>query len=116
MNDIKAIAGKFPIEGSPVDYTQIKTGHINQTYLVTTDQGVKYILQWINQYVFPNVNALMNNMSAISSFLKGDGQGKMAMISYIDTIDGHNYYDDGEGGAWRIYRFVDLDTELFPMK
>ena len=107
MNDIKAIAGKFPIEGRPLDYTQIKTGHINQTYLVTTDEGVKYILQWINQYVFPNVNALMNNMSAISSFLKGAGDGKMAMISYIDTIDGQNYYDDGQGGAWRIYRFVD---------
>ena len=107
MNDVKAIAAKFPIDGKPVEYSQIKTGHINQTYLVTTDQGVKYILQWINQYVFPNVNALMNNMSAISSFLRGEGQGRMAMISYIDTIDGQNYYDDGEGGAWRIYRFVD---------
>ena len=31
----------------------------------------------------------------------------MAMISYIDTKDGQTYYDDGQGGAWRIYRFVD---------
>lgn len=31
----------------------------------------------------------------------------MAMISYIDTTDGQTYYDDGQGGAWRIYRFVD---------
>ena len=29
------------------------------------------------------------------------------MISYIDTRDGRNYYDDGEGGCWRTYRFVD---------
>ena len=107
MHDIKAIAAKFPIEGVPAEYTQIKSGHINETYLVTTDKGVKYILQWINQYVFPNVNALMNNMSAISSFLRATGDGEMAMISYIDTIEGKNYYDDGEGGAWRIYKFVD---------
>ena len=107
MNDIKAIAAKFPTEGKPLEYSQIKSGHINETYLVTTDAGVKYILQWINQYVFPNVNALMNNMSAISSFLRAEGDGNMAMISYIDTLDGHNYYDDGEGGAWRIYKFVD---------
>ena len=33
--------------------------------------------------------------------------GRMAMISYIDTTDGQTYYDDGQGGAWRIYRFVD---------
>ena len=107
MNDIKAIAAKFPTEGKPLEYSQIKSGHINETYLVTTDAGVKYILQWINQYVFPNVNALMNNMSAIGSFLRAEGDGNMAMISYIDTLDGHNYYDDGEGGAWRIYKFVD---------
>ena len=29
------------------------------------------------------------------------------MISYIDTIDGERYYNDGHGGAWRIYRFVE---------
>lgn len=107
MNDIKAIAAKFPIAGAPVEYTQIKSGHINETYLVTTDAGVKYILQWINQYVFPNVNAIMSNMSAISHFLHDTSDGKMAMISYIDTLDGHTYYDDGKGGAWRIYKFVD---------
>jgi len=107
MNDIKAIAAKFPIDGEAVEYFQIKSGHINETFLVTTDKSVKYILQWINQYVFPNVNALMSNMSAISHFLQDSCDGEMAMISYIDTLDGHTYYDDGEGGAWRIYKFVD---------
>ena len=107
MNDIKAIAAKFPIDGEAVEYFQIKSGHINETFLVTTDKGVKYILQWINQYVFPNVDALMSNMSAISHFLQDSCDGEMAMISYIDTLDGHTYYDDGEGGAWRIYKFVD---------
>lgn len=97
----------FPTEGRPAECTQIKSGHINETYLITTDTGAKYILQWINQYVFPNVNALMSNMSAVSSFLRSHESGKTAMISYIDTLDGKNYYDDGKGGAWRIYRFVD---------
>ena len=97
----------FPIDGSPVSCEQIKSGHINETYLITTDTGSRYILQWINQYVFPNVNAIMNNMSAISAYLREHENGQMAMISYIDTLDGRSYYDDGQGGAWRIYRFVD---------
>ena len=101
------IAGHFPIEGKAVKVSQIKSGHINQTFLITTDTGSRYILQWINQYVFPNVDALMNNMAAISAFLRQREDGKMAMISYIDTKDGRTYYDDGQGGAWRIYRFVD---------
>ena len=97
----------FPTEGTPVSCTQIKTGHINETYLVTTDTGAKYILQWINSYVFPNVNAIMNNMSAISEFMHSRENDRMAMISYIDTRDGESYYNDGKGGCWRIYRYVD---------
>ncbi len=97
----------FPTQGEPVDCRQIKSGHINETYLITTDCGCKYILQWINQYVFPNVGALMSNMSAISAFLRKHQDGDMAMISYIDTLEGKNYYDDGCGGCWRAYRYVD---------
>ena len=100
------IARKFPVDGDVVSVSQIKSGHINETYLVTTDKGSRYILQWINRYVFPNVEAIMQNMSAISAFLRENHKGKMAMISYIDTLDGHSYYDDGMGGAWRLYRFV----------
>ncbi len=104
---MKSAIFHFPTEGKPVDCVQIKTGHINETYLITTDRGVKYILQWINRYVFPNVDAIMSNMSAISEFLRSKSQAEMAMISYIDTLDGRSYYDDGQGGCWRIYRFVD---------
>ncbi len=100
------IAHRFPIDGEVASISQIKSGHINETYLVTTHNGSRYILQWINRYVFPNVEALMQNMSAISAFLREHHKGKMAMISYMDTLDGHNYYDDGKGGAWRLYRFV----------
>ena len=97
----------FPVEGKPQTCEQIKSGHINHTYLITTDTGAKYILQWINRYVFPNVEAIMSNMSAIGKFLREGEEGRMCMISYIDTLDGRSYYDDGEGGCWRIYRFVD---------
>ena len=96
----------FPTDGTPAECEQIKCGHINQTYLITTDTGAKYVLQWVNQYVFPNVDAIMGNMSAISAYLRGQNE-RMSMISYIDTRDGKNYYDDGEGGCWRAYRFVD---------
>ena len=97
----------FPTDGQPVVCEQIKSGHINETYCITTDTGARYILQWINQYVFPNVSALMNNMSAISGFLARRDHGKTPMIRYIDTVEGESYFDDGRGGAWRAYRFVD---------
>lgn len=96
----------FPVDGRPVNCKQIKSGHINETYVISTDTGASYVLQWINRYVFPNVDALMNNMRAISRFLRCRSE-EMAMISYMDTLDGDSYYDDGRGGCWRAYRFVD---------
>lgn len=96
----------FPVDGKPVSCRQIKSGHINETYIINTDTGASYILQWINRYVFPNVDALMNNMRAISRFLRCRSE-EMAMISYMDTLNGDSYYDDGQGGCWRVYRFVD---------
>lgn len=97
----------FPTEGAPVACRQIKSGHINQTYLITTDTGAKYILQWINQFVFPHVDALMSNMSAISAYLRAHCAERTPMISYLDTREGGNCYNDGAGGCWRAYRFVD---------
>ena len=102
---------QFPTDGTPAECEQIKCGHINETYLITTDTGAKYVLQWVNQYVFPNVDAIMGNMSAISAYLRRQNE-RMSMISYIDTRDGRNYYDDGEGGCWRMYRFVDNSISL----
>ena len=97
----------FPTEGKPVECKELKSGHINKTYLVTTDTGTEYILQWINSYVFPNISAIMGNMSKISSYLKSRPGEKEAMISYIDTLEGEHCYNDGTTGTWRAYKFVD---------
>ena len=97
---------QFPVHGKPVTCEQLKSGHINETYLITTDCGEKYILQWINRHVFPNVEALMHNMAEISAFLQLGGENP-AMIRYLDTRDGQSYYNDRQGGCWRAYRFVD---------
>ena len=35
----------FHVEGKPLRCEQIKSGHINETYLITTDTGARYILQ-----------------------------------------------------------------------
>ena len=97
----------FPTDGTPTEYMQIKTGYIHKTYLVTTDTGNVYVLQCLNRFVFPNIDAIMNNMAAITSYLNARPELEVPMISYMDTIEGQHYYDAGEDGCWRCYRFVD---------
>ena len=98
---------RFPTDGRPVKCDEIRSGHVNTTYLITTDTGARYILQNVNTYAFPRTYIIMDNISAISRYLAAKSGEKPAMISYIDTLDGERYFDDGQGGAWRIYRFVE---------
>lgn len=98
---------RFPIDGSPVGCEEIRRGHVNKTYLITTDTSARYILQNVNTYAFPRIDVIMDNVAAISRHLAAKGGGKRAMIRYIDTLAGERWYDDGRGGAWRLYRYVD---------
>lgn len=98
---------RFPIEGEPVGCEELRSGHVNTTYLITTSAGARYILQNVSTYAFPKTYIIMDNVSAISRYLAAKDGESPAMIRYIDTIDGRRYYDDGKGGAWRIYRYVE---------
>ena len=46
------IVNKFDINEKVIEYAPLGNGHINQTYLVTCENNVKYVLQKTNHYVF----------------------------------------------------------------
>ncbi|MDE7373218.1 MAG: mucin desulfatase, partial [Clostridia bacterium] len=59
--EYKAIAEQFRIEGTVKEICPYGEGHINVTYLVTTDKK-RYIMQKMNTHVFPDSVGLMNNI------------------------------------------------------
>lgn len=77
-------------------------GHINVTYLAVTEDNELYILQKINNYVFKDVDLLMNNIVSVTSFLKKKNITSIQMIKVKDKyylIDNNDYY--------RMYKFMD---------
>jgi len=60
----------FKFDGEPVTKEPYGSGHINSTFLVVTDKNKKYILQKINNKIFPNVEGLMNNIMLVTEHLK----------------------------------------------
>ena len=102
----------FPIEGNPIDCVKMKNGRIHETYRVTTDTGAEYVLQCINQYVFRNVDAIMNNMRIVGSYLEKQGDGDTVAIRYLPTREGDSYLRNDKGEAWRCYRFVPHSISL----
>ena len=77
--DLRAIACQFLIYGEFRQAEPWGTGHINDTYAVVFDQGgtpVRYILQRINQKVFQNPPALMENIHSVTTHLGAKLAGK----------------------------------------
>jgi len=101
----------FKIVGTPVSCEPYGCGHINDTYLVTCDNGYKYILQRINNKVFPNVEGLMNNIVSVTTFLrqKTKAEGRNANRECLTPIKLLNdeWYIEEKNGFWRMFIFID---------
>lgn len=96
----------FKLKGQPKTCEPYGEGHINQTYLLITDQGAWYILQKINRRVFSNVEALMENITRVTRFLGQQEPDPRRVLTVIPTYHERDYYEDENGDCWRVYVFV----------
>ena len=112
---MKQILSMFKYEGEPCYCEAYGNGHINSTYKVECKNGDKttrYILQRINNNIFPDTAALMDNIENITAFLKDKirkrgGEVLRETLNLVPTVDGKNYYTDENGGNWRSYIFIE---------
>lgn len=108
------IAKNFKIEGTPVKIEECNSGHINKTYAITyktqKDKNEKYILQYVNTDVFPNLPNLMTNIKNVTTYMNENAKKKgistkRLTINIIDTVDNnkHSIYNKN----WRMENFID---------
>ena len=103
---IEKAAYAFQLDGNPVSCEVFGHGHINYTLKVHTDTGAEYILQRINTYVFKQPVVLMNNVSAVTEYLRQRVEEPRMALHFIPTSEGKFYHLDEEGQYWRMYDFV----------
>lgn len=97
---------KFAIKGSPVACSRYGFGHINETYLVTCDCGLRYILQKINKKIFPKPEELMENIAATTAYIAEHSNDPRASMHLVLTVEGKAYHRDAQGEYWRMYAFI----------
>ena len=100
------ILANFQLDGTAVSCELYGFGHINETYLVITTTQHRYILQKINNYVFKNVPALMENIAAVTGFLQTQEADSRRVLQLIPTVSQEKYLEY-EGSFWRIFDFVE---------
>ncbi len=109
---INKILEHFNIHG---DCSPYGNGHINNTYLC--NGSPRYILQKINQNVFPQPENVMENIENVTSHLRAkisqaNGDMTRETLTVIKTADGKLFYTDEDGSAYRAYLFVEGSRSL----
>lgn len=110
-NGILELAGAFNTEGTPISAKPYGGGHINGTYLITTDIGKKYTFQSINSNVFKKPQEVMSNIILILEHIKkkvteNGGDTSRECLEPVKTQNGELLYINN-GGYYRMYKFIE---------
>ncbi|OAM90514.1 aminoglycoside phosphotransferase family protein [Termitidicoccus mucosus] len=114
--DFTRLARGFALYGQCLGGQPYGNGHINDTYVVNFDQAgapVRYIFQRINNRVFKNVPALMDNIRRVTAHAAsqaaklGGGDVSRRALTLIPAHDGRPCLTDEHGGFWRCYLFIE---------
>lgn len=101
------IAQRFDIDAKPTSMQLIDIGHINKTYLVDYDNNEKYILQYVNTNVFPNLKELMSNAERVTEYMRRKEDS--VTIEFVPIKDTKDYIYNGN---WRMQKFI-VNTKTY---
>ncbi|QYJ75683.1 phosphotransferase enzyme family protein [Shewanella sp. FJAT-52076] len=103
----------YGLEGNAAKVSALGNGHINDTFLVTWDEG-SMVLQRLNTSVFPTPWTLVENAELISRHL-GEKEGKdygLKVVTPKTTAEGELGIDLGEVGFWRAIRYLKHSSSI----
>ena len=91
-------------------------GHINDTFVVHTHPEDlccrRFILQRMSPAAFKRPDQLMENIIGVTDYLgreieKSGGDRTREALQVVRPRSGEPYFTDSQGGAWRLYPFVE---------
>ena len=106
------IAKEFVISGEIANIKPFGSGHINDTFLITDENGHKYVLQKINGNVFKKPERVMKNIIGITDYLHKHSKNGMKTLEFVNCKNGKKYYKAPSGDVWRVYCYIDNAVSL----
>ena len=112
--ELSILINKFNIKGRLVALQPVGSGNINDTYLAiyrNTFTETQVILQRVNQKVFPDPEAIMNNLHVVTRHChekleddaaKGRDDRVWQMPRIVKAKDSKAYVRDEDGELWRV--------------
>lgn len=107
LNDIVL---QFDIPYSVKEIFPFGEGHINDTYIITTDSTFRYILQRINHQLF-NVENLMGNIQKVTDYLTHqyleEGLNPLAHVAMIIPTKSNQLYFFDDENYYRVFTYIE---------
>ena len=107
------VAKTFSASGNIIAIDCLKSGHINDTYKVTYQNGnsiIDYVLQRINGTVFPEPVKIMENIEAVAEHIRTKyenfGWDVHNVLFPLRTLNNMAYWRDSSGSYWRMYSYI----------
>ena len=101
------ILAQFALTDEVVSCEPSGHGHINKTFLVVTTAGERFVLQQVNNTVFKDMDGLMNNIAAVTTYLLERVDDPREVMQLVMTKDGKPYLYYEQREFWRMTRYVE---------
>lgn len=115
----RTMLDRFALPGQLLEVRPFGDGHINDTFLATTDNG-RFILQRISPVAFKRPDQVMENVAQVTAYLhrviaQDGGDPTRETLTLVPLKEGGVYTFDAEGGCWRVYLMIeDSKSYLLP--
>ncbi len=112
QKDLQHIASQFKIKGNVVEVKPLGNGLINTTYLVVTEgDAPNYVLQHVNNAIFPDVDLLMHNIVEVTGHIRKKLEAKHTTdidrkVLHFEPCNDGKYYYLHDGKYWRIMDYI----------
>jgi len=99
------IVDRFALSAPAAGVEPYGSGLINTTFLVTVEDA-RYILQRINDKVFPEPERIMSNLSVLAGHVAAHAEAGIRIPALIAARNGQSFVRDRQGGFWRLMEFI----------
>jgi len=103
MEGLNYILPEFGISAEGSRFERAKQGLINDTFFVEFGEQRKYVLQRINEYVFPNSRGLFHNLERCLPYLCDKDY---AQVRYRRTLQGELFHRTTRNELWRMMSYL----------
>lgn len=117
LHAAEAIARRFVPAGEAASVVPFVGGHINASYLLAIDERPRFLLQRINEHVFPRPELVAVNVERVVDHVTAAAGGAPLVPRLVAADGGDRHVRDAAGGWWRSWEFVDgAETRQAPAR